>query len=751
MKVNNYFTTALGMIAALPGYSVELTLPKHAHNRPVPEALSHFPGRPCHPEDHVFGCLLPPDAKPRSCGEDSKYFDAANWDESGAGQAYIQWVQTIDQSSAAWTSRTSEPNFFMEQVLNWQDFDCGAGLHGCDMKPSCDEILTRLGDKDKARKVYFILKSMENLSLITSVVAVSHQHDSLLWLRRGTNVEQEQSVTVEVDLALMSESIAHTFLWKYDENVQRKCELMAGLAKAAIMTLFVIIAAVAAPEAAAAGATAGIGGLTVRPGAAIATNIAAKSSPWTYAQIVNGVKTYYVSSGAGQLELASKFASNFPITVGGDGLTRSICSHFPNAPKTFEKEAKLAIDKLIRSSSEEYRTMIEQTNSDLIRGMGFSEDAALLLGHGTVLANVLQFGAYVELSREQHKRFVEQPALIEQDMKAQFKNAVVSTVLKSQMCYLHCSSSASTQPDRTRFETAEGRFCEAKCWQNWSGEKELKLFGLEELVKDDGQWNIDLLDYLKASYDHFKAHGYEGETINPSVEDLYEGKTTSTSGSFLPVCDTYLPPDKDGSMPKGMPCACGDKYGSDTAAFWKEANFDSWVADKSPGPKETHKGTIYLCRNELANIRAPPVTYFLNMCNAGWHWPYKWESWVSPWDVPGAFDPPYTGTDDYLIQGADEKCDEFQAKVDHINRQGFNGYAVTEQALNCEMCFLDDLGIYIKENQTPNIENFDAPDYAYGLDYNFKRACKLYREKYHCDPGLDPSKRAKSNATDLGP
>ncbi|KAL9000474.1 MAG: hypothetical protein Q9188_005674 [Gyalolechia gomerana] len=709
MKFNNYFTTALGMIGAFPGYSLELTLSKNAHNKPVPEVLTDFPGRPCRPEDHVFGCLLPPDAKPRFCEDDSKFFDAANWDESGAGQAYTKWIQTIDQSSAAWTNRTSEPTFFMERVLKWKDFDCGVGLRGCDMKPSCDDILTRLGDKDKARKVYFILKSMENLSLITSVIA-------------------EQSIPAQLGLTSMSGSIAHTFLWKYDEKIQQKCELMAGLAKAAIRTAFVILGAVAAPEAAA--ATAGLGTAAVQETAAITTSIA-RSSPWTYVQLING--------------------------VGGDALTRSVCANFPNAPENYEKEAKLAIDRFIRASGEDYRAMVEGSNSDIEHGIAFSEGAAVLLGHGTVLANVLQFGEYVQLSPEQHRRFVEQPTLIEQDIKAHFKNAVISTVLKNQMCFIQCSPSASKQPDHTRFTPEIGKYCEAKCWQNWNGEKELNLFGLEELVKDNNEWNIDLSNYLQASYDHYKAHGYRHEETFPSVEDLFKGKISSTSGSWLPVCDTHVPHDKSG-MPKGMPCACGDKYGSDTAAFWKESNFDSWVADKSPGPKETNQGTIYLCRNELANVRTPPVTYFLNMCNAGWHWPYKSESSIWPTDSPHAFDwPQYSGSGDYLIKGADEKCAAFKAKVDDINSREVNGYAMTEQALNCEMCFLDDLGIYTKENQTPMIENLSKhhPYSHNGLDYNFKRACKLYREKYHCDPGLDPSKIVKSkevlNSTDLEP
>lgn len=152
-------------------------------------------------------------------------------------------------------------------------------------------------------------------------------------------------------------------------------------------------------------------------------------------------------------------------------------------------------------------------------------------------------------------------------MTAQFKNAVISSVLKDQMCYIHCASSKPAKPDHSNFSTADGKFCEAKCWQNWSDEKELKLFSLDVLIEKRNQWNIELLEYLKASFDHYKKHGYEGDSINPSVEELYEGRITSTSESFLPVCDSYLPPQKDVGTRESMPCQCGNINGKDTAAF----------------------------------------------------------------------------------------------------------------------------------------------------------------------------------------
>lgn len=201
MKVSKYITTVLGMLRAFPGPSVEIALPPR---RPTPlpanTNLTDFPATGsahtgCHQRDHIFGCLVPStDMKPRFCTEYPGFFDTAHWHESGAAQAYIDWTKTIDQNSAEWTNSISEPTFFAQQVLGWRDFDCGVSFKGCDMKPTYDDILTRISDRHIARQVYFILKPMENLSLITSVVAVSLRIGSLPKLCRWANIEQEQSI-----------------------------------------------------------------------------------------------------------------------------------------------------------------------------------------------------------------------------------------------------------------------------------------------------------------------------------------------------------------------------------------------------------------------------------------------------------------------------------------------------------------------------------------------------------------------------
>lgn len=134
-------------------------------------------------------------------------------------------------------------------------------------------------------------------------------------------------------------------------------------------------------------------------------------------------------------------------------------------------------------------------------------------------------------------------------------------------------------------------------------------------MKKDSKWDIDVKDFLLASYNHYKKVGLGGTHYLPTVEEVLEGKVSSTSGSFLPVCDSYMPvnaPSQD-----HIPCMCGDENGSKTLAFWKEASFDRWVgAQNKLGKYEPH----YLCQRDMERYRVPPVPYFINMCNINARW-----------------------------------------------------------------------------------------------------------------------------------
>ncbi|KAI4113648.1 MAG: hypothetical protein LQ345_005412 [Seirophora villosa] len=664
MKISSYITTALATVGALPDFSAGALLPpRQLEGAPVERGLAHNPPviPTCRPSDWTYGCLVPAEyQEPRRCDDSPGFFEPTgeNWYASGAGPAYMDWTRRINPSSSEWTERVSEPSLFAEKVLEWRDFDCGRSYNGCNNQPSCDEILTRTGNKTVARQIYFTMRQMHYYALTTGVMA-------------------DSSIPAQLNLALMSQAMAHTFIWKHDDSIEPFVALGSFLAPAAI-------GAVAAEGAADIALSAG----TSQAINILETNVM-RSSSWTYVQnIGNSAKAYYKSSGASQAQLANSFASNFPTNLGGDALTNSICKRFPNAPKDEEAQWKLKLDYIIRTHGDHYRRVVDSTIGDIALGAGFGENGfiqdswtsqiianpragTLVAGDESVLATVLQFGEYLSLTREQHRRFVTEPSLIEQDITKYFKNAMISTILKKNMCYILC---APTPSKEGVVSSEDGRHCKARCWQNWSGEKELKLYGLDQLVRDNNEWDLDIQGFLQASIAHYKANGLGRNALLPSVEELFDGKVSSTSGSFLPVCNSYLP--FKASQSSGIPAMCGDDYGSETTLFWKETDFAQWIQNQTPGDEENYKSAVYLAKNDMAIARVPPVAYFMNMCNMGWHWPH--EDSPSEWNFY------------FLNRGADPSCELFKQTIDTWNARRNAGlqFPKNEGAdMNCDICY----------------------------------------------------------------
>ncbi|KAI4225446.1 MAG: hypothetical protein L6R40_008359 [Gallowayella cf. fulva] len=509
-----------------------------------------------------------------------------------------------------------------------------------------------------------------------------------------TAAVNDQTIPAQVDLASMSNSMAHTFFWKHDDKIDQKCQMLAGIVKAAIVAAFIVLGTIVAP--AAAPATAGVGAALGETGAvaAIFGNTAARSSPWTMAALSNGARAWVKSTRQNSvLEKGVGIASNFPPNVGGDALERAICKNFPNAPKGNEEEAQRQIDKLIATNAENYREFIQSTNAEIMEGAGFGINGGILPLDTTVLAEVLQFGEYLKLTPEQHHRIVGEPHELEGEIKSYFQNAVVSVILESQMCYILCSGTKSKKPDRTSFEPEPGRFCEAKCWRNWKGAKTLELFGLDKLVQEHNDWDITVQDFLRASYDHYKNHGLGRGPMLPSVAN-------------------------------GIPCMCGDKYGSETAAFWDVANFASWSAARSDSAQvTTHDSPEYLCGRRMAHEKILPVPYFFNLCRMGVHWPNKYERprWRN-------------GDNAHLIRGQDVSCEAFEGTVDVWHKgQSIGMMQGPEDPLdeNCYMCYYSPIGQSIRKEQEKDGFGW-KPYYPDLIDdesafYNFDKACQKMR------------------------
>ncbi|KAL8667746.1 MAG: hypothetical protein Q9168_007210 [Polycauliona sp. 1 TL-2023] len=468
----------------------------------------------------------------------------------------------------------------------------------------------------------------------------------------------------------MAGSLAHTFLWKKDEEAERKCKMWAGIVKAVIMAVTTILASAAAPAAipaVAAGETIAI------EAAETASVVIARASPWRFVEnAASGVQSYWKSGGAQQAELGISFASNFA-QVAGDPLEKAMCKNVANPPDDYEAEALLKIQGLINDQMQDYRSVIEKTSADTLRGVGFGEAGAVKAGDTTMLAEMLHYGDYLDLELTQSRRFITEPTLIERDIKTHFKNALISVILEEQMCFIQCSSYKPSPADDTNFDI-DGRHCEAKCWQNWNSEKELSLFGLDKLVQAGNEWDITLDEFLKASYDHHKGSGIGKGPMAPSVKDLFDATGTSTSGSYLPVCDTYFPSELDNDIP----CRCGDEYGSETLAFWKEAHFDEWMAETDRD--QPLKVAKRICTKNLLRGQTLPVEYFLNLCNMDFHWPSRLEG-------------DRLGGD--LLDGKDHLCGEFQEAVNsYQSHPEYPDSSKPEQLLDlsCHMCFHDPVG-----------------------------------------------------------
>jgi len=211
------------------------------------------------------------------CDGDFFAANTKNWNASGAGQAYREWISGVDKNSHAWTNRHSEPDFFAKQVLKWpEDIECSPEEKGCNPMLDCDGILSRVRDKEQARQIFLLFAQFHNINLKPGVV-------------------KEQSVIAEVGIQSKAMDMAHTFYWLHDDNIDRKCAIEAGLTKGIIVAILVTATAVGGVLVAPAGAA--VGGAAAAEGAVAGAADAAEGAVAGTAGAVEGA-----AAGGGAVE-----------------------------------------------------------------------------------------------------------------------------------------------------------------------------------------------------------------------------------------------------------------------------------------------------------------------------------------------------------------------------------------------------------------------------------------------------------------
>ncbi|MCJ1387187.1 hypothetical protein MMC18_000027 [Xylographa bjoerkii] len=631
---------------------------------------------------------------------DPAFFDPKNFGDSGAGPWYAAWAHsTIEENSPEWQDRVSEPAYFAEHEVHWDGMDCGVSYRGCHNMPNCNEILALAGgNATHARLMYYILQSYHNMNLVAGVVS-------------------EQTLAAETNVLGMSSSMANTFFWKYDPQEQAHCDLLSAFLKGTVSALlaalllivpligpFVTSEAVAV-EQAAAGAVSGSGPLSrmstqeafgfmrlVRPNfrptvgkPGFLPKIQSKSG-WAWkAKVPYSFAKNWNKYAASPLATAPwNVLSNYPAQFYTAPLVDGICKAFPNpskdAPLLYEQQLSMQIETAGRG----FRQAIDSNMASLNRGTGYGENGAFLPGDTTTLADEIILGVYAGMTHSSHERFVENPSIIEQEMTTTFKNALISSALKSQMCHLHCTPIDVTEPtpwtDINRFCPDANTVCQAQCWQNSNKAHNMPIFGGDELNTAGNRWDISFSGFLEGSFRHWQQYHMQPTGMFPSIDDLLSGKLDDTSGSFLPVCmDLYKSPKALSSGNTEIPCTCGDAYGNETAAFLHDAGFERWS-----GIKDSRETLGHRCFDQMMGTNKAtrnPITQYLTFCGEKVHWPTK------------------SDRHDWFFDGADEHCDAVRSAVMELQSQGKN-----DEYITCKMCFGNPLARQIEDVQRDYVE-----------------------------------------------
>ena len=276
------------------------------------------------------------------------------------------------------------------------------------------------------------------------------------------------------------------------------------------------------------------------------------------------------------------------------------------------------------------------------------------------------------------------------------------------MCYLHCTKNLDESDlDDTTFilKPEPGIVCQAQCWQNWDQTKQLKMFGLDELRNKDNHWGTNATIFLNQSYSHWQWSRYRSDILFPSVEQLRDNKISdSTSGAAVPVCYSPQPIksyNKLRNQDKALPCICGDEMGNETISFFRETNFQSWVAVKGG------KGLAEACQTSFEIGQTWPVQAYLAFCYLGWHFPVH----ADKHDVNST-----NGGKHRFGFGADVLCNQTKQEVQEIISIGGSNMDV-----NCHLCWQSDVGKRIKENQRSYVHHSTLDHHN---KYNFKQACE---------------------------
>lgn len=120
----------------------------------------------------IIGSLLASSLLATALPCDSPFFDltAENFEASGVANYYASWAASASLKPE-FTSLGEVKCFFYDH-LGARDVECGVSRMGCTGLPSCEGILDLVRDAETARRIYFIGRVLDNMSLFAGLIYV---------------------------------------------------------------------------------------------------------------------------------------------------------------------------------------------------------------------------------------------------------------------------------------------------------------------------------------------------------------------------------------------------------------------------------------------------------------------------------------------------------------------------------------------------------------------------------------------------
>ncbi|ELR05288.1 hypothetical protein VC83_08249 [Pseudogymnoascus destructans] len=546
----------------------------------------------------------------RGCMDDFGYFEmtAANLEESGVWEWYQAWTQ--EASSGPLGPRFAaygEVRLFGHVFLGDDDYDCGLEMGGCTRRPSCSSIMMQYqGDKELARKVYFVMKLHNTVNLVLKTY-----YDTLL--------------SSHVNVGSYIESIITTCTQRVSGEATKTCTFIRSSVK-------------------------NVNDFVTEIGIAAMMSSMALASP-TATQLVPG-KILDMPAPVFLFSKTLRIWRMWNAKALGGPLPDSLCEGL-GMIKTDDPAQITVLRNALLATSQTFRKSLSASTKQLNRGTFFD-------GGPSALSSMI--ASPIWANETGVVQILTDPYQMEDLMTTAIKEGLMAASYRAAKCFMKCNShpqanlfcdgfndwefSAAAREKygdpgdghdpqspksdlerQMRICPRSDKVCQIECWSQEKRGFSMPMHGFHTV--QGAPLNFDVKDAMARLYDYYKARGNADPYLNwggDAVGDMEGGAPRF----WLPVCDSdagyvhiadwghqrnHLSDNVDR---RAFPLSCGNYRSDETEEFIRAVGMEN-LATEPPFPLDPFY-KVYAPKTLSAIIQAP-LDSFLAFCALGIAYP----------------------------------------------------------------------------------------------------------------------------------